>query len=64
MLQSDEAVKVFEHFVGTGLKPDLTTYSLLVDAHLVMRDPKAALSVINEMVIFTTLARFPLDLTN
>lgn len=55
MWQRDEAVKVLEHFVGIGLKPDLTTYSLLVDAHLVKRDPKAALSVIDEMVIFMPL---------
>ncbi|XP_042021939.1 pentatricopeptide repeat-containing protein At1g26460, mitochondrial-like [Salvia splendens] len=47
----DEAVKVFEHFVGKGLKPNATTYSLLIDAHLVKRDPKAALSVVDEMVI-------------
>lgn len=48
--QRDEAVKVFEHFVGKGLKPNATTYSLLIDAHLVKRDPKAALSVVDEMV--------------
>ncbi|XP_057810756.1 pentatricopeptide repeat-containing protein At1g26460, mitochondrial [Salvia miltiorrhiza] len=47
----DEAVKVFEHFVGQGVKPNATTYSLLVDAHLVKRDPKAALSIVDEMVI-------------
>ncbi|KAL6538759.1 hypothetical protein OROMI_025085 [Orobanche minor] len=46
----DEAVKVFEHFVGSGVKPNMTTYSLLVDAHLVMRDPKAALSVVDDMM--------------
>lgn len=47
----DEAVKVFEHFVGLGVKANATTYSLLIDAHLIMRDPKAALSVMDEMVI-------------
>ncbi|KAL0296855.1 UNVERIFIED_CONTAM: Pentatricopeptide repeat-containing protein, mitochondrial [Sesamum radiatum] len=46
----DEAVKVFEHFVALGVKPNATTYSLLIDAHLIKRDPKAALSVIDEMV--------------
>ncbi|KAG8383040.1 hypothetical protein BUALT_Bualt05G0143100 [Buddleja alternifolia] len=46
----DEAVKVFEHFSGVGVKPNMTTYSLLVDAHLIKRDPKAALSVIDEMI--------------
>ncbi|KAK6133632.1 hypothetical protein DH2020_032542 [Rehmannia glutinosa] len=45
----DEAVKVFEHFVGLGVKPNATTYSLLIDAHLIKRDPKAALSVLDEM---------------
>ncbi|KAH6763089.1 Tetratricopeptide repeat superfamily protein [Perilla frutescens var. hirtella] len=47
----DEAVKVFEHFVGVGVKPNAFTYSLLVDAHVVRRDPRAALSLIEEMVI-------------
>ncbi|KAK4430073.1 Pentatricopeptide repeat-containing protein, mitochondrial [Sesamum alatum] len=46
----DEAVKVFEHFVGLGVKPNITTYFLLIDAHLISRDPKAALSVINDMI--------------
>ncbi|KAK6116425.1 hypothetical protein DH2020_049887 [Rehmannia glutinosa] len=46
----DEAVKVFEHFVGLGVKPNATTYSLLIDAHLIKRDPKAALSVLDEMI--------------
>ncbi|KAL0408740.1 UNVERIFIED_CONTAM: Pentatricopeptide repeat-containing protein, mitochondrial [Sesamum radiatum] len=46
----DEAVKVFEHFVALGVKPNATTYSLLIDAHLIKRDPKAALSMIDEMV--------------
>lgn len=47
----DEAIKVFEHFIGLGLKPNATSYHLLVDTHLIHRDPKAALSVINDMVI-------------
>ncbi|KAK4423690.1 Pentatricopeptide repeat-containing protein, mitochondrial [Sesamum alatum] len=46
----DEAVKVFEHFVALGVKPNATTYSLLIDAHLIKRDPKGALSVIDEMI--------------
>ncbi|KAI5678892.1 hypothetical protein M9H77_09842 [Catharanthus roseus] len=46
----DEAVKVFEHFVGLGVKPNSATYSLLVDAHLIRRDLKAALSVVTDMV--------------
>ncbi|KAL2226244.1 UNVERIFIED_CONTAM: Pentatricopeptide repeat-containing protein, mitochondrial [Sesamum indicum] len=46
----DEAVKVFQHFVGLGVKPNMTTYSLLIDAHLILRDPKAALSVIDDMI--------------
>lgn len=52
MSQRDEAVKVFEHFVGIGVKPNYTTYSLLVDAHLILRDPRAALAVVEEMVFF------------
>ncbi|KAL9149166.1 hypothetical protein ABFS82_12G092600 [Erythranthe guttata] len=45
----DEAVKVFEHCIGLGVKPNMTTYSLLIDAHLTTRDPKAALAVIDHM---------------
>ena len=41
---------MFEHLVGLGVKPNAMSYSLLVDAHLINRDPKAALSVIDEMV--------------
>ena len=50
MWQRDEATKVFEHFVSLGVKANATTYSLLVDAHLVKRDSKAAISVIQDMV--------------
>lgn len=46
----DEATKVYDHLTGLGLKPNATTYSLLVDAHLIKRDPKAAISVIDDMV--------------
>ncbi|KAL0386016.1 UNVERIFIED_CONTAM: Pentatricopeptide repeat-containing protein, mitochondrial [Sesamum radiatum] len=46
----DEAVKVFQHFVALGVKPNMTTYSLLIDAHLILRDPKAAVLVINDMI--------------
>ncbi|XP_027100382.1 pentatricopeptide repeat-containing protein At1g26460, mitochondrial-like [Coffea arabica] len=46
----DEATKVFEHFVSLGVKANATTYCLLVDAHLVKRDSKAAISVIQDMV--------------
>ncbi|XP_021910183.1 pentatricopeptide repeat-containing protein At1g26460, mitochondrial, partial [Carica papaya] len=45
-----EASRVFEHLVSVGVKPNATSYSLLVDAHLINRDPKAALSVIEKMV--------------
>lgn len=41
---------MFEHLVSVGVKPNATSYSLLVDAHLINRDPKAALSVIEKMV--------------
>ncbi|KAI0516506.1 hypothetical protein KFK09_009182 [Dendrobium nobile] len=46
---TSEACKVFEHLVSLGVKPKATTYTLLVDAHLANRDPKAALLVIDEM---------------
>jgi len=44
---------VFEHVMSLGLKPNAMSYSLLVDAHLVNRDPKAALAVIDAMVMTT-----------
>ncbi|KAJ4850954.1 hypothetical protein Tsubulata_011537 [Turnera subulata] len=46
-----EASRVFEHLTGLGIKPNAMSYSLLVDAHLINRDAKAALSVIDEMVV-------------
>ncbi|KAH0753571.1 hypothetical protein KY290_023841 [Solanum tuberosum] len=46
----DEATKVYEHFMDLGVKPNEMTYSLLVDSHLIKREPKAALSVVDEMV--------------
>lgn len=36
--------------MSIGVKPNATTYSLIVDAHLINRDPKSALKVIGEMV--------------
>lgn len=45
-----EATRVFEHLCSLGVKPNAMSYSLLVDAHLMNRDPKAALTVLNEMV--------------
>ncbi|XP_002512090.2 pentatricopeptide repeat-containing protein At1g26460, mitochondrial [Ricinus communis] len=45
-----EAARVFEHLVSLGIKPNATTYLLLVDAHLINRDVKTALSVIEEMM--------------
>ncbi|KAF8389719.1 hypothetical protein HHK36_024238 [Tetracentron sinense] len=45
-----EASRVFEHLTSLGVKPNAMSYSLLVDAHLINRDPKAAVSVIDEMV--------------
>lgn len=46
-----EASRVFEHLVTMGVKPNAMSYTLLVNAHLINRDPKAALSVIDDMVI-------------
>jgi hypothetical protein len=49
-LQTDEGCNVFQHMLGVGVKPNATTYSLLADVHIVNRDPKAALAVIDQMV--------------
>lgn len=48
--KTSEASSVFDHLISKGVKPNSTTYSLLVNAHLIKRDQKAALCVINEMV--------------
>lgn len=41
---------MFEHLLSLGVKSNALSYSLLVDAYLVNRDPKSALSVIDNMV--------------
>lgn len=48
--QTHEATRVFEHLVSLGLKSNAKSYSLLVDAHLINRDVKSALAVIDDMV--------------
>ncbi|PUZ72799.1 hypothetical protein GQ55_2G424300 [Panicum hallii var. hallii] len=48
--RTEEACNVFEHILTLGVKPNATTYSLLVDAHLANKDPKVALAVIDKMV--------------
>ncbi|KAK3222874.1 hypothetical protein Dsin_009899 [Dipteronia sinensis] len=45
-----EASRVFEHLVTLGVKPNAMSYSLLVDAHLINRDQKAAISIIDDMI--------------
>jgi hypothetical protein len=37
--------------VSLGVKPNAMSYSLLVDAHLINRDTKAAVLVIEKMVM-------------
>ncbi|VVA92738.1 unnamed protein product [Arabis nemorensis] len=48
--KTSEATRVYEHLVSLGVKPDPRTYSMLVDAHLINRDPKSALTVIDDMI--------------
>ncbi|CAN6225964.1 unnamed protein product [Urochloa humidicola] len=48
--RTEEACNVFEHVLTLGVKPNATTYSLLVDVHLANKDPKSALAVIDKMV--------------
>ncbi|RDX79465.1 Pentatricopeptide repeat-containing protein, mitochondrial, partial [Mucuna pruriens] len=47
--KTHEAARVFEHLVSLGLKPNAKSYSLLVDAHLINRDVKSALAMIDDM---------------
>ncbi|KAF5956935.1 hypothetical protein HYC85_004160 [Camellia sinensis] len=47
---TSEASSVFDHLISKGVKPNSTTYSLFVNTHLIKREQKAALSVINETV--------------
>ncbi|XP_078430211.1 tetratricopeptide repeat (TPR)-like superfamily protein [Wolffia australiana] len=44
-----EASRVFEHMTSLGVKPNSTTYQLLIEAHLMNKDQKAALAVVDEM---------------
>eukprot|EP01018_Ginkgo_biloba_P030852 Gb_21554 [translate_table: standard] len=48
--QTFEASNVFGHMTNLGVKPNEKSYSLLIDAHLVNRDPKSALAVVNDMM--------------
>jgi len=48
--QTHEASKVFEHLVSLGLKPNAKSYAVLIEAHLINRDVKSALAVIDDMV--------------
>ncbi|CAN6887836.1 unnamed protein product [Brassica oleracea var. botrytis] len=48
--KTPEATRVYSHLVGEGVKPDARTFSLLVDAHLINRDPESALTVIDDMI--------------
>ncbi|KAA3483762.1 pentatricopeptide repeat-containing protein mitochondrial-like [Gossypium australe] len=48
--QTFEASSVFEHMLSLGVKPNAKSYSLLIDAHLINRDQKAALSTVDKMV--------------
>lgn len=51
---------MFEHLISKDVKPNAMTYRLLVEAHLVNRDPKAAISVLDQMVgkLLLSLHRF------
>ncbi|ONK60253.1 uncharacterized protein A4U43_C08F16100 [Asparagus officinalis] len=48
--KTSEAASVFEHLVSKDVKPNATTYRLLIEANLVNRDPKAAISMLDQMV--------------
>ncbi|WCJ22124.1 Tetratricopeptide repeat (TPR)-like superfamily protein [Euphorbia peplus] len=48
--KTPEAVRVFEHLTSVEIKPNAMSYSLLVDAHLINRDSKSALTAINDML--------------
>lgn len=45
-----EVVAVLEHMVSKNVKPNTTTYRLLVEAHLVNGDPKSAISALDQMI--------------
>ncbi|KAL6186763.1 hypothetical protein ACLB2K_042882 [Fragaria x ananassa] len=50
--KTSESARVFEHLVSLGVRPNAMSYSLLVDAHLINRDPKVAVSVVKDMVSY------------
>ncbi|KAH9315224.1 hypothetical protein KI387_023851, partial [Taxus chinensis] len=49
MKQTFEASNVFAHMTSLGVRPNEKSYSLLVDSHIVNRDTKSALAVVNDM---------------
>lgn len=48
--KADEVSKVFGYIVNSGLKPNAKSYCLLIDAHLINRDVKSAMGVLDDMI--------------
>lgn len=51
-MKMPEVLQIFDYMHEVGVIPDERTYSLLIDAHVVNRDPKGAMEALNLMVRF------------
>ena len=49
-----EVLQIFDYMHEVGVLPDHRTYSLLIDAHVVNHDPKAAMDALDVMVSLLT----------
>lgn len=49
MRKVSETLKVYEYMIGSGLQPNQQTYDLLIKAHVVNRDTKSAMEIVNQM---------------
>lgn len=51
-MKTPEVLQIFDYMHEVGVVPDERTYCLLVDAHVVNRDPKAAMEALHALVGF------------
>lgn len=50
MRKVPETLKIYEFMIGSGMQPDQRTFDLLIKAHIVNRDTKSAMEIVNQMI--------------
>lgn len=50
MKKVPETLKVYNFMIGSGLQPDQRTFDSLIKAHIVNRDTKSAMEIVNQMI--------------